>query len=117
VVETYVPEVGDIIWLSLDPSLGREQAGRRPFLVLSPRSYNAKTSLAVGVPITSRRKGYPFEVALGLDGKIDGVVLADQIKSIDWRSRSADFAERAAPTTLSAVRVLIGKLLGTSSRV
>ena len=115
-VDGYVPEVGDIVWISLDPTLGREQTGRRPFLVLSPRSYNTKTSLAVGVPITSRRKGYPFEVPVESGGQIDGVALADQIKSVDWRSRSAHFAERAAPATLSRVHRLLATFLGISSR-
>jgi mRNA interferase MazF len=111
VSEAYVPDVGHIVWLSLDPQHGREQAGRRPFLVLSPRAYNAKTSLAVGVPITSARKGYPFEVALPRDGRVTGVALADQVKSLDWRARLADFAQDVPPRTLHAVRALIVTLL------
>lgn len=107
----YVPEVGHIVWLSLDPQQGREQAGRRPFLVLSPHEYNLKTSLAVGVPITSVRKGYPFEVPLPTDGRVTGVVLADQVKSLDWNARSVDFAEEVPPRTLRDVRALIATLL------
>jgi mRNA interferase MazF len=110
-VAEYVPDTGHIIWLSLDPQQGREQAGRRPFLVLSPRSYNAKTSLSVGVPITTRRKGYPFEVPLSAGTKIRGVALADQIKSLDWRTRLADFAEEVSPATLRSVRKLVATLL------
>jgi mRNA interferase MazF len=92
--------------MSLDPRLGREQ-GRRPFLILSRRAYNAKTSLAVGVPITSARKGYPFETPLPRSGSIAGVALVDQINSVDWRSRQADFAEETSPATLRAVRSLL----------
>jgi mRNA interferase MazF len=110
-VTEYVPDMGHIVWLSLDPQQGREQAGRRPFLVLSPRSYNAKTSLSVGVPITSKQKGYPFEVPLVAGSRISGVALADQIKSIDWRARLADFAEEASPATIRAVRKLIATLV------
>lgn len=107
----YTPDVGHIIWLSLDPRLGREQAGRRPFLVLSPSEYNAKTSLAVGVPITSVRKSYPFEVGLPASGRVAGVILADQVKSLDWRARHADFADEVPPRTLRAVRTLLATLL------
>jgi mRNA interferase MazF len=107
----YAPDVGHIVWLSLDPQQGREQAGRRPFLVLSPHGYNIKTSLAVGVPITSARKGYPFEVSLPAGGRVTGVALADQVKSLDWAARHADFAEAIPPRTLRAVRALIATLL------
>jgi len=110
-VEAYIPEVGHIVWLSLDPQRGREQAGRRPFLILSPRAYNSKTSLAVGVPITSQAKGYPFEVPVKAGGTITGVALADQIKSIDWRARFADYAAPASPGTLRSVRRLLTTLL------
>jgi mRNA interferase MazF len=111
VVEAYVPEVGHIVWLSLDPQRGREQAGRRPFLILSPREYNAKTSLAVGVPITSKAKGYPFEVIVRAGGSVTGVALADQVKSLDWHARLADFAAQASPATLRSVRRLLATLL------
>ena len=107
----YTPDVGHIIWLSLDPQQGREQSGRRPFLVLSPRDYNAKTSLAVGVPITSTRKGYPFEVPLAQARRVKGVVLADQVKSLDWKARNAEFAEEVQQRTLRDVRTLIVTLL------
>ncbi len=100
-MEEYVPEVGHIVWLTLDPQRGREHAGRRPFLVLSPRDYNAKTSLAVGVPITSKVKGYPFEVAIRGADSIADVALADQIKSLDWRARLAGYAAQASPSNPS----------------
>jgi mRNA interferase MazF len=80
-----------VIWLSLAPQLGREQRGRRPALVLSPKSYNRLTGLCVVCPITSRVKGYPFEVMLPSGLEVEGVVLADQIKSLDWAERRAEF--------------------------
>jgi mRNA interferase MazF len=87
VARRYVPERGDVVWLRFNPQTGSEQAGRRPALVISPRSYNRRVGLALFCPITSRVKGYPFEVALpdGLDAS--GAVLCDQIKSLDWRVR------------------------------
>ncbi|HEV2125939.1 MAG TPA: endoribonuclease MazF, partial [Chloroflexota bacterium] len=90
----YVPERGDLVWLSFTPQAGHEQAGRRPALVISPAVYNGKVGLAIFCPITSQVKGYPFEVPLG-GGSIGGVVLADQVKGLDWRARKAEFAERA----------------------
>jgi mRNA interferase MazF len=110
-VAPYVPDNGDIVWLSFDPQKGHEQAGRRPFLVLTPRAYNERTSLIVGCPITSRAKGYPFEVGLSPENALQGVVLADQVKSLDWRERRAEFAEEAAEVTLRATRQLIKTLL------
>ena len=107
----YVPDVGHIVWLSLDPQQGREQAGRRPFLVLSRWKYNVKTSLMVGCPVTSKTKGYPFEVALGAEVAITGVALVDQVKSVDWRARSADYAAEVSPATLDAVRQLLAAFL------
>ncbi len=90
-VSSYEPERGDLIWLDFNPQTGREQRGRRPALVLSPLRYNAKVGLALLCPVTSRVKGYPFEVAVPVGLPISGVVLADQVKSLDWRSRSAEF--------------------------
>jgi mRNA interferase MazF len=107
----YVPDAGQVVWLSPDPQRESERAGRRPFLVLSPRAYNAKTSLIVGVPITLKRKGYPFEVELPHDGSITGVILADRVKSLDWRARFADYAADAHPNNLRDVRALIATLL------
>ena len=85
----YVPERGEAVWLDFNPQSGHEQAGRRPALVISPRTYNEKVGLALFCPITSQVKGYPFEVAIPKGSKIEGVVLADQIKSLDWRARRA----------------------------
>ena len=85
----YVPERGDAVWISLDPQAGHEQAGRRPALVLSPATYNGKVGLALLCPITNQAKGYPFEVALPEGLPVSGVVLSDQVKSLDWRTRQA----------------------------
>ncbi len=85
----YVPERGDAVWLDFNPQSGHEQAGRRPALVISPKSYNQKVGLALFCPITNQVKGYPFEVGIPKGSKIKGVVLSDQIKSLDWRARNA----------------------------
>lgn len=107
----YVPERGDVVWLQFDPQAGHEQAGKRPALVISPSSYNGRVGLALLCPITSQEKGYPFEVALPAGQKIRGVVLADQIKSLDWQVRRAERVERVPPEVLdeavAKVRVLI----------
>jgi mRNA interferase MazF len=90
----YVPERGDIVWISLSPQAGHEQAGRRPAVVVSPRSYNGKVGLGLFCPITSQVKGYPFEAAVPHGLPVGGVVLADQVKSLDWRARRVEFAGR-----------------------
>ena len=107
----YVPDRGHIVWLAFSPQAGHEQAGHRPGLVLSPRSYNEKTSMALLCPVTSKVKGYPFEVALPPDGTVTGVVLADQIRSLDWRARHARFAGDTPPQVLSEVRQKLAVLL------
>ena len=103
----YVPARGDIVWVTLNPQAGHEQAGRRPALVLSPRAYNAKVGLAVLCPVTSRVKGYPFEVALPPGLPVAGAVLSDQVKSLDWRARRADLLCALPPL---AVEEVLGKL-------
>jgi mRNA interferase MazF len=85
------PKRGDIVWLSFTPRAGHEQAGHRPALVLSPESYNRKVGLALFCPITSQVKGYPFEVRVPQGCEVSGVVLADQVKSLDWKARRATF--------------------------
>ena len=107
----YVPDRGDIVWLEFTPHAGHEQAGRRPALVLSPRNYNKRSSLALFCPITSRVRGYPFEVQLPASGTITGVVLADQLRSQDWRARHAKFVVRASPPTVSEVQGKLGALM------
>ena len=107
----YVPDRGDLVWLEFTPQTGSEQAGRRPALVISPRAYHAKVGLALFCPVTSRVKGYPFEVALPEGSGVVGVVLADQLKSLDWRSRKAKLIERASPEVLAMVTARILPLL------
>ena len=106
----YVPDRGDIVWLMFNPQAGPEQAGRRPALVLSPRSYNGRAGLALICPITSQRKGYPFEVAVS-GGRVSGVVLADQLRSLDWSARRAKKLARASDETLQEVLGKIAALL------
>ena len=103
----FTPERGDLIWITLDPQAGHEQAGRRPALVVSPRAYNRKVGLALCCPVTNRIKGYPFEVALPSKGEITGVVLADQVKSLDWRARRA---KKGGRLTTEAIGEVIAKL-------
>jgi mRNA interferase MazF len=88
----YIPERGDIVWITLNPQAGHERAGRRPAVVLSPAAYNDKVGLVILCPITSRIKGYPFEVRIPSGLPITGVILADQVKSLDWRARKAELA-------------------------
>ena len=107
----YVPDAGELVWLTFDPQAGHEQAGRRPALVLSPRAYNAKAGLALVCPITSQRKGYPFEVDVA-SGGVDGVVLADHVKSVDWDARRASRAGKVPADTLTDVRERLRPLLG-----
>jgi mRNA interferase MazF len=106
----YVPEAGDIVWLEFDPQAGHEQAGRRPAVVLSPAGYNARAGMIVCCPTTTRIKGYPFEVALA--GKPASVVLADQVKSQDWRELRATRKGRVAPGELAEVRAKLIALIG-----
>ncbi|MEK7201042.1 MAG: endoribonuclease MazF [Patescibacteria group bacterium] len=106
------PDRGDVVSLQFTPQCGREQAGRRPALVLSPRSYNAKVGLAILCPITSHTKGYPFEVTLPRGLKTQGVVLADHVKSLDWHMRGARIIERVPPSVLAEILAKLSLLLG-----
>jgi mRNA interferase MazF len=90
-LKTYIPDRGDVIWITLNPQAGHEQAGRRPALVISPDAYNRKVGLAIMCLITSQIKGYPFEVKIPDGLKISGVILSDQIKNLDWKARNAEF--------------------------
>jgi mRNA interferase MazF len=108
---SYVPSRGDIVWLLFNPQTGSEQAGRRPAIVLSPSAYNGKVGLAVFCPITSQRKGYPFEVVLPQDLPVSGVVLSDQVKSLDWRSRNAQFACHVPHEIIAEVLQKVSTLL------
>ncbi len=107
----FVPERGDIVKMSFDPPSGHEQAGWRPALVVSPALYNGVSSLALFCPITSRPKGYPFEVALPDGLAVSGVVLADQIRSLDWRARKARLVERAPAPVVREVLARVEPLV------
>ncbi len=108
----WVPDRGDLVWLNFDPQLGREQAGRRPALVLSPAAYNGKTGLSLMCPITNQRKGYPFEVPLPGDLPVQGCILADHLKSLDWKQRQATLIGRIDVGLMSEVLNRIAPLLG-----
>lgn len=108
---SYIPERGDIVWLMFNTKRGHEQAGHRPALVISPKSYNTKTGLALFCPITTKIKGYPFEVRINAGDKIDGAVLCDQIKSLDWRAREASFITGAPPNIVAEVIGYINLLI------
>ena len=112
----YIPDRGDLVWLNFRPQTGREQAGRRPAVVLSPKAYNRKTQLALVCPVTSQCKGYPFEVALPEGLAAQGVVLADQIKSLDWDSRQAERAGKLDAATLKEVAAKAMVLLATGKK-
>ncbi len=107
----YVPKRGDVVWLTMNPQAGHEQAGRRPAVVLSPESYNEKVGLAIFCPVTGQVKGYPFEVSLPSGLPVSGVILADQVKSLDWRARNAEAICTLPQRVLSEVLQRIGLLL------
>ena len=102
-MSSYIPDRGDVVWISLDPQSGHEQAGRRPVLILSPASYNARVGLAILCPITNQIKGYPFEVIIPKGQEVQGVVLSDQVKSLDWKSRKAEFICKVSETITTDV--------------
>ncbi len=99
----YVPQRGDVVWITLNPQAGHEQSGRRTAVILSPHAYNAKVGLALLCPITSRVKGYPFEVRIPPGLPAAGVILSDQIKSMDWRARKAEWICSLPPQTTAEV--------------
>jgi mRNA interferase MazF len=107
----YCPEAGDFIWIAFDPQAGRERAGRRPAIVLSPRRYNSLTQLCVLCPITSQIKGYPFEVIIPSGLPITGVVLSDQVKSLSWDRRRSAFICESPTSVVQNVKARIKALL------
>ena len=107
----YIPARGDVVWLSFTPQAGHEQAGRRPAVVLSPKSYNQKVGLAIFCPITTQIKGYPFEVRLPTEVDVTGVILSDQVKSLDWRVRKAEFIGSLPEGVMDEVLAKLGMLL------
>ena len=105
---SYVPSRGDLVWLQFNPQAGHEQAGHRPALVISPSSYNRRVGLALCCPVTSQVKGYPFEVLLPAGLGVEGAVLSDQLKSLDWRVRKA---RRIASAPADVLEETVGKIL------
>ncbi len=112
----YVPARGDIVWLQFNPQAGHEQAGRRPALAVSPTDYNRKVGLALFCPITTRIKGYPFEVKFPPSRKVSGVILADQVKSLDWRARKAKRLDAVPKEVLEEVLAKILTLVEISEQ-
>jgi mRNA interferase MazF len=112
VVKRFTPDRGDLIWIDMNPQAGHEQSGRRPAFVLSPAAYNSRTGLAVLCRVTSRRKGYPFEVELPDSGEVAGVVLADQVRNLDWRARKATSGGTAPAGVVEEVLGKLGTLIG-----
>lgn len=110
-VAPYVPAAGDIAWLDFDPQAGREQGRRRPALVLTDQAYNRASGLVVVCPLTSKRKPYPFALPIMVE-KVEGAVLVDHLKSVDWQARNATFHSKAAPALLNKVRSYVAVLLG-----
>ena len=108
---TDVPGRGDVVWIPLSLQAGHEQTGRRPAVVLSPKEYNGKTGLAIFCPITSQIKGYPFEVPVPAGLPVAGVVLADQVKSFDWRARQAERICALPSETIAEVLQKLAMLL------
>ncbi len=107
----YVPQRGDVVWITLNPPAGHEQAGRRPALVLSPAAYNDKVGLAILCPVTNQIKDYPFEVLIPDDLAITGAILSDQVKSLDWRARNAELICALPTKTVTEVLRKLGTLL------
>jgi mRNA interferase MazF len=112
VTSTYVPDSGDLVWLTFDPQAGHEQARRRPALVLSPRIYNQRSGLALVCPVTNQAKRYPFEVTVPHGHVVTGVILADQVKSADWKARRAEKLGRCPADRLNEVLAKLAPLLG-----
>ena len=106
-----MPQRGDVVWITLDPQAGHEQAGRRPAVILSPAAYNAKVGLALLCPITSQIKGYPFEVVIPLGLRVSGAILADQVKSLDWQARQVECICALPSPTISEILQKVGVLL------
>lgn len=112
VKRAFVPDAGDFVWLTFDPQAGREQSGRRPALVLSPKMYNARSGVALVCPVTNQVKGYPFEVPVPPGGGASGVILSDHVKSVDWKARRAEGLGRCSDEAMSEVRAKLAALVG-----
>ena len=108
----FIPEGGDLIWLTFDPLARREEAGRRPALILSPKAYNQNSGLALVCPVSDEIAGYPFEVPIPDGCGLEGVILADQVRSLDWQGRNAIWVGRVPVQTLNEVLARLAPLLG-----
>jgi mRNA interferase MazF len=108
---SYVPNRGDVVWLNFNPQRGHEQTGRRPAVVLSPQVYNQKVGLGIFCPITNQQKGYPFEVEIPVGLGVTGVILADQVKNLDWRVRRAEYLASLPDTVIREVLQKLRTLL------
>jgi len=110
-MDNYIPQRGDVVWIDIHPQTGHEQAGRRPAIVLSPKSYNDKVGLALLCPVTNRIKGYPFEVIVPSGLKTTGTILSDQIKSLDWRMRNTEYCDKVPETVVLEIFKKLSTLL------
>lgn len=110
-MDNYIPNRGDVVWINMNPQVGHEQSGRRPAVVLSPYSYNAKVGLALFSPVTNQIKGYPFEVIIPEGFKVTGAILSDQVKSLDWKVRNAEFFDRIPESVTLEILTKLATLL------
>jgi len=110
-MSSYIPQRGDVVWINMHPHTGHEQAGRRPAVVLSPRSYNEKVGLALFCPVTNQVKGYPFEVIIPSGLEVTGVILSDQVKSLDWKIRNTEYYDKAPETVVVEILKKLSTLL------
>ena len=110
-MRNYIPDRGDVVWIDLHPQAGHEQAGRRPAIVLSPSSYNAKVGLALFCPVTNQIKGYPFEVTIPPGLKVTGAILSDQVKSLDWKIRNTELYDKVPETVILEIFNKLATLL------
>lgn len=109
-VKPYVPERGDIVWLDFSPTVGHEQKGKRPAIVITPSSYNKKTFMAIVCPITTKTKGYPFEVTIN-SSSVNGFALVDQLKAIDWHAKKIEYSCKTSNSELNKILNMINLLL------
>jgi len=109
--QSYVPQRGDVVWISLNPQAGHEQAGRRPAVVISTQDYNGKVGMAIFCPITNQIKGYPFEVLIPAGLPVEGAILSDQIKSLDWHARNAELIFALPANTVAEVLQKLNTLI------
>ncbi len=110
-MSNYIPQRGDVVWINMHPQAGHEQAGRRPAIVLSPRSYNDKVGLALFCPVTNQIKGYPFEVIIPSGVKVTGAILSDQVKSLDWKIRNTEYYTKVPETVVLEIFKKLSTLL------